>query len=214
MTAPSDPRGCRVWHAIAGVAALAVACAAVAGCGAADVTESAPAPSPGAVKALKARCDGLDLVTPNWQKPDAGDRRVGSVATARRITHLPLVLPRGLQRPAAIYVPIAANFVYHGSKTGDVIIVEGKPQLSPAEWQKELKAMPAQNGKPDVTGTARVVDLGDGAKALQTKSPCITGSSTDWYTRDHRMEVVIEAHTASEAVGARIARLTEQAVGQ
>jgi hypothetical protein len=204
----------RLRRAIAGVATLTGVCVVAAGCGSYDVTESAP-PSQGAGTSLKARCDSIDLVTPNWQNPANGALRVDSVAAARRITRLPLVLPRGLQQPAAIYaMPVAANFVYHGSASGDVIVVEGKPEVSPADWQQELKVMPAQNGKPHVTGTAKVVDLGDGAKALQTKNPCITGSTTDWYTRDHRMEIIIEAHTLHEDAGARIAHLTEQAVGQ
>ena len=159
-------------------------------------------------------CDQIDITQPNWQQPADASNRVATVAAARRSSHLPIVTPGGLGSPAAIFAqarPRLALFVFHGAPSGDVVVTESRPELSAADWREELKAMPAQNGKPYVTGTASVVRVGTGAQALQTVSPCVTGSTTDWRTAGGSMEIVIHGRTLSTATGARVARLTEQA---
>jgi hypothetical protein len=159
-------------------------------------------------------CDQIDISGPNWQQPADASTQVATVAAARRSSHLPIVSPGGLGRPAAIFAqarPRLALFVFHGAPGGDVVVTESRPELSAPEWQQELKAMPAENGKPYITGTASVVRVGPGAQALQTVSPCITGSTTDWHTADGSMEIVIRGQTLSAAAAARAARLTEQA---
>jgi hypothetical protein len=106
-----------------------------------------------------------------------------------------------------------ALFVFHGAPDGDVVVTESRPELPAPDWRQELKAMPAENGKPYVTGTASVVRVGPGARALQTVSPCITGSTTDWHTADGSLEIVIHGRTLSTRAGARAAWLTERASG-
>ena len=103
-------------------------------------------------------------------------------------------------------------FVYRGRRTGDVLVTEARPQLSAADWRKELTAVPALNGHPDVTGTATAIRVGAHARALQTVSPCVSGSATDWHTGDGRLEIVIEGRTLGAPAGARAARLTERAI--
>jgi hypothetical protein len=159
-------------------------------------------------------CDQIEIVQPNWQQPADASTQVTSVAAARGASHLPVVAPGGLGTPAAIFAqaqPRMALFVFHGAPSGDVVVIESSPGVSAADWQQELTAMPAQNGKPYVTGTASVVRVGPAAKALQTVNPCVTGSTTDWHTGDGRLEIVIHGRTLSAAAGARAARLTEQA---
>jgi hypothetical protein len=160
----------------------------------------------------KVRCDQIDIIQPNWQQPADASTQVASVSAARRASHLPIVAPVGLGKPAAIFAQSrVVRFVFHGGHSGDIVVSEARPDLPTADWQQELKTMPAQNGKPYVTGTASVVRVGAGAQALQTVSPCVTGSTTDWHTGDGRMEIVIDGRTLPEAAGARVARLTEQA---
>ena len=89
-------------------------------------------------------------------------------------------------------------------------MTESRPDLSAADWRQELRVMPAQNGRPLVTGTASVLRVGPRAKALQTVNPCVSGATTDWHTGDGRMEIVITGRTLSAAAGARVAQLTEQ----
>ena len=159
-------------------------------------------------------CDQIDIVQPNWKQPADASTQVKSVADARRVSHLPIVTPLGLGSPAAIFAqaqPGVAQFVFHGTPSGDVVVIESRPELSAADWQQELKAMPEQNGKPYVTGTASVARVGPHARALQTVNPCITGSTTDWHTGDGSMEIVIHGRTLPAAAGARAARLTEHA---
>jgi hypothetical protein len=161
-------------------------------------------------------CDQIDITQPNWRQPADASTRVATVAAARRSSHLPIVSPGGLGRPAAIFAegrPRLALFVFHGAPDGDVVVTESRPELSAPDWRQELKAMPAENGKPYVTGTASVVRVGPGARALQTVSPCITGSTTDWHTADGSLEIVIHGRTLSTRAGARAARLTERASG-
>jgi hypothetical protein len=50
-------------------------------------------------------------------------------------------------------------------------------------------------------------------KPLQTKSPCLTGSTAEWRTVRGRLQIIIDAHTLGEAATARIARQTEQRIG-
>jgi hypothetical protein len=160
----------------------------------------------------KVPCDQIDIIQPNWQQPADASTQVTSVAAARRVSHLPIVAPGGLGTPAAIFAqPHVARFVFHGKPNGDVVVTEARPDLPPADWQQELRVVPAQNGKPLVTGTASVVRVGPGVRALQSVSPCISGSTTDWHTRDGRMEIAIDGRTLRAAAGARAARLTEQA---
>ena len=162
----------------------------------------------------KVPCNQLDIVQPNWRQPADASTQVASVTAARRASHLPVVAPGGLGTPAAIFAqaqPRLALFVFHGAHSGDVVVIESRPEVSAAAWRQELKAMPAQNGKPYVTGTASVTLVGPGTTALQTVNPCITGSTTDWHTGNGSMEIVIHGRTLSAAAGARAARLTEQA---
>ena len=162
----------------------------------------------------KGPCDQIDIVQPNWRQPADASTQVASVAAARRASHLPVVAPGCLGTPAAIFAqaqPGVALFVFHGAPSGDVVVIESRPEVSATDWRKELRAMPAQNGKPYVTGTASVVRVGPGAKALQTVSPCVSGSTTDWHTGDGSMEIVIHGRTLPAAAGARAAELTEQA---
>jgi hypothetical protein len=159
-------------------------------------------------------CDQIDIIQPNWKQPADASTQVESVAAARRASHLPVVVPGGLGTPAAIFAqaqPGVALFVFHGAPSGDVVVIESRPEVSATDWRKELRAMPAQNGKPYVTGTASVVRVGPGAKALQTVSPCVSGSTTDWHTGDGSMEIVIHGRTLPATAGARAAQLTEQA---
>jgi hypothetical protein len=193
------------------IAVAALGIGVTAGCGGAESTTNelhlitAKPPN-------KVRCDQIDIIQPNWQLPADASIQVESIAAARRASHLPIVAPGGLGTPAAIFAqPRVARFVFHGGYSGDVVVTEARPDLSTADWQQELKTVPAQNGKPYVTGTASVVLVGPGAQALQTVSPCITGSTTDWHTSDGRMEIVIDGRTLRAAAGARAARLTEQA---
>ncbi|HEV8156904.1 MAG TPA: hypothetical protein VGP67_15365 [Gaiellales bacterium] len=157
-------------------------------------------------------CDQIDIIQPNWRQPADASTQVKSVGAARRASHLPIVAPGGLGTPAAIFAePRVARFVFHGEPSGDVVVTEARPDLPAAGWQQELRVVPAQNGKPLVTGTASVVRVGPGARALQTISPCVSGSTTDWHTRDGKMEIVIDGRTLNAVAGARAARLTEQA---
>jgi hypothetical protein len=126
------------------------------------------------------------LVQPNWGRPAPEDTLAAAVAAARHASGLLPVVPAGLGRPAAIYAT-------RGS-------------------QKELDAVPAMNGRPDVTGTAKSIRVGARARALQTVSPCVSGSTTDWHTSDGQLQVEIDGHTPSERAGARAARLTERSV--
>jgi hypothetical protein len=182
----------------------------VTGCGQADsatsglrlVTSAPP---------QKVRCDQLDILRPNWQQPADPQTQVGSVGAARRVSGLPIVAPTGLGAAAAIFAqPGVAWFAFHGAPGGDVVVTESHPDLSAADWRQELRVMPAQNGKPLVTGTASVLRVGPRAKALQTVNPCVSGSTTDWHTGDGRMEIAITGRTLSAAAGARVAQLTEQ----
>jgi hypothetical protein len=196
---------------IAAVAALGIV--GMAGCGA-DESATSGLHLITTTPPKKVRCDQLDIIQPNWRQPADASTQVASVSAARQVSHLPIVAPGGLGTPSAIFAkaqPRSALFVFHGAPRGDVVVSEFRPEVSAADWQQELKAMLAQNGKPLVTGTASVVTVGPGARALQTVSPCISGSTTDWHTRDGKMEIVIDGRTLPAAAGERAARLTEQA---
>jgi hypothetical protein len=205
-----------MWRSVAIGVVLAVV---LAGCGSGvaakqqtGITLMSPGVSSGG--SGKVPCDQIDLVRPNWQQPEPAATRVASVVAARRVSRLPVVAPVGLGDPAVIYARAGlATFLFHGSSTGDVVVSESRPQFSAEDWRQELRAVPAQNGKPGVTGTAKVLDVGPNAKALQTVNPCISGSTTDWHTGDGRMEIVIIGRTLSATSAERSARLTEATVG-
>lgn len=181
---------------------LAVRCVVVglvaAGCGAAAVSHT-----PGQ---KTVDCNSVDYSTPDWVNP--GGTRVSSIGGARRLSGLEVIPPVGLGEPAAIFAQrrTATWFVLHGPKTGDVILVEAKPQLSAREWKQFLAGAVSANGKPDTIGTASTAVLAPGVKALQTVSPCLSGSTTDWRTADGRLEVTIEAHTMQAADALTVAR--------
>jgi hypothetical protein len=60
-------------------------------------------------------------MTPNWQDPEAAKWQVASLAAARRVTHLPLLVPRGVGSQATIYaLPTYALLVYHDDPSGDI----------------------------------------------------------------------------------------------
>jgi hypothetical protein len=192
----------------AGHATLAGLCALLAGCGHGRATPVLTSPH----GAHRLRCDQLDIVQPNWRDPAPADTRVASVDAARRASGLPIVVPAGLGRPRAIYARKGfAVFVYRGRLTGDVLVTETRPALSAADWRKELTAVPAMNGRPDVTGRATAIRIGANVRGLQTASRCVSGSTTDWHTADGSVEIAIEGHTLPERAGSRAARLTERA---
>jgi hypothetical protein len=183
--------------------ALAVGCAVigmlVGGCGAAAVSH------PPGEKTVN--CDSVDYSTPDWQNPGGGTR-VATIGEARRVSGMEVIPPVGLGKPAAIFAQkgVATWFVFHGPQTGDLILVEAKPQLAAGQWNDYLAASVSANGKPGTIGTASIAVLAPSVKALQTVSPCLTGSTTDWRTADGRLEITIEARTMQAANALRIAR--------
>lgn len=125
----------------------------------------------------------------------------------------PPLVPAGLGHPWAIYAHKGlVMFAYRGRRTGDVLVTETRPDLSAADWRKELTAVPALNGHLDVTGTVAAIHIGVNARALQTVSPCVSGSATDRHRGDSGLEVVMDGDTLSAGAGARAARLTKRAV--
>ena len=180
---------------------LAATCViVVAGCGARAVEQSSDH--------SEVDCNGFDYSTPDWQQPAGDGTQVGSISQARHVSGLEVIPPMGLGAPAAIFAKrgLATWFVFQGGKTGDVILVESKPQLSVREWSQYLRGAVGANGQPHTVGTASISTLVAGVKALQTVSPCLTGSTTNWRTADGRLEVLIDAHTMDAADALAIAR--------
>ncbi len=119
-------------------------------------------------------------------------------AIASRRAARAAVVPAGLGRPRALYAQRGSVvFVYRGRRTGDVLATETRPELSAADWRKELTAVPALNRHPDVTGTATAIHIGVNARTLQMVSPCVSGSAMDWHTGDGGLAVVIDRDTLS-----------------
>jgi hypothetical protein len=181
--------------------------AALTGCGQAPGTSSERPASAHAAAGAPANAADFDVPAIDWDNPAHGEP-VASLAAAQRMLPFVAQTPQGLGAPAALYLTplrpgdtpdfLELEFIFNSGAYGRIVVIEHHPSLpSASEYFAYEDAMAALSGTPNTYGTAEIVQLAGGRRALLTATPDRTQSTINWYVSSPSgdYEVIIQGPT-------------------
>ena len=139
-------------------------------------------------------CQVFEGTQPQFDHPaPSGSTRVPNVSSAARVARFLPITPRHLGTPREIYASKGEiSFIFHSPDIGVVIVIETPRHESLARWRDYLNANVGANAQPGHCGTATVVRLRSGARALTTSNPAVRWGYADWLAPGSDVELILE----------------------
>ena len=147
----------------------------------------------------------------NWDNPIHGIV-VDSIQAAQQMVSFTIYQPNalGIQRPLLVTGPFestpdqrAIAFLYDTAAYGEVVILEGPPEVNRADWDAMLDTQVANNSLPGTHGAAEIVTIRGSLRALRYSSE--TGATAVLQWLQGTVEFWVEGPTLSPAQVVEIA---------